>query len=183
MPVSSWPSERRPARWLAAAALALALPLQAVPGTATAARLPGADWDLSLPTLDGRRFVRLSEQPGPVLVNFWSVDCPPCVAELPTLVEFARRHPPWRVLLVSTDPPALVRDFLGRQGLELPASVLVLRGDGRARSLLSEAGARQGALPHSVGWLPARSCHVHAGMLGPAQLVTLLDRCQRDPAG
>lgn len=57
------------------------------------------------------------------------------------------------------------------------------RGDGRARGLLSEAGARQGALPHSVGCLPARSCHVHAGMLSPAQLVTLLDRCRPGPAG
>ena len=36
-------------------------------------------WDFNLPALDGSRFVRASSVQGPLLVNFWGVECPPCV--------------------------------------------------------------------------------------------------------
>jgi thiol-disulfide isomerase/thioredoxin len=45
-----------------------------------------------------------SERPGePMLVNYWATWCPPCVAELPELVEVARAHPDAEVLAVSLD--------------------------------------------------------------------------------
>jgi thiol-disulfide isomerase/thioredoxin len=39
----------------------------------------------------------------PLLVNLWATWCPPCVAEMPTLDELARREPGLQVLAVSED--------------------------------------------------------------------------------
>lgn len=50
---------------------------------------------------------KLSDQRGKVVVmNFWSIDCPPCVEELPTLEELAAMSKEWddvEVIAVSTD--------------------------------------------------------------------------------
>ena len=37
------------------------------------------------------------------LVNFWATWCPPCLAELPHLEAFAKRHPDIEVVLVNVD--------------------------------------------------------------------------------
>jgi thiol-disulfide isomerase/thioredoxin len=39
----------------------------------------------------------------PLVVNFWSLDCAYCHEELAVLREVAKKHPGWRVVLVSTD--------------------------------------------------------------------------------
>jgi len=144
-------------------------------GTSAVAR----GWDFTLPTLDGGRFVRLRDATGPVLVNFWGVDCPPCVAELPLLLAFARAQPAWTVLLVGTDPPAASRAFAARLPQPLPPNVLLLRGAVQARALLREAGSRHGGLPHSVALLPgsAGACALHAGMLTDAWLLSTVATC------
>jgi thiol-disulfide isomerase/thioredoxin len=136
-------------------------------------------WDFTLPTLDGDRFVRLRDTTGPVLVNFWGVDCPPCVAELPLLLAFARAQPGWTVLLVGTDPPAAARAFAARLPQPLPPNVLLLRGAAQARALLREAGSRHGGLPHSVALPPgsAGACALHAGMLTDAWLRNTVAAC------
>lgn len=138
-----------------------------------------AGWDFTLPTLDGGRFVRLRDATGPVLVNFWGVDCPPCVAELPMLLAFARAQPGWTLLLVGTDPPAAARAFAGRLPQPLPPNVVLLRGAAQARALLREAGSRHGGLPHSVALSPggAGACALHAGMLSDAWLSNTVATC------
>ncbi|MEW7976807.1 MAG: TlpA disulfide reductase family protein [Candidatus Sedimenticola endophacoides] len=48
--------------------------------------------DFSLPTLDGK-LVKLSDYRGKwVVVNYWAIWCPPCVAEMPELDAFHREH-------------------------------------------------------------------------------------------
>lgn len=141
----------------------------------TAAQHPGAvkaGWDFTLPTLDGSRFVRLRDAGGPVLVNFWGVDCPPCIAELPLLLTWAADNPRWTLLLVGTDPPANARAFVARLPGAVPGNVQWLRSGSATRALLREAGSPHGGLPHSVA-LAAASQHVcaqHAGMVEPQWL-------------
>jgi outer membrane receptor for ferrienterochelin and colicins len=151
-------------------------------GSSTTAQSPLAvakGWDFTLPTLNGDRFVRLRDATGPVLVNFWGVDCPPCVAELPMLLAFARAQPGWTLLLVGTDPPAAARAFAARLPQPLPPNVLLLRGAAQARALLRGAGSRHGGLPHSVALLPgsAEACAQHAGMLTDAWLLNTVAAC------
>lgn len=40
----------------------------------------------------------------PLAINFWSLTCAPCIAELPRLAAFKARHPEVALILVSTDP-------------------------------------------------------------------------------
>lgn len=63
--------------------------------------------DFELPDHRGRPW-RLSAHRGKVLIlNFWSITCPPCVREMPTLVQLARRlreeGVDAQVVAVSTD--------------------------------------------------------------------------------
>jgi len=52
----------------------------------------------SSPGGSANRFVRLSDYRGHVLVlNFWGTWCPPCVAEAPSLEDFAEKVKPWGV--------------------------------------------------------------------------------------
>jgi outer membrane receptor for ferrienterochelin and colicins len=180
MPASSSRSE--PLARAAAVLLALACSAAAVPAH-DGAHAPGkaasvsADWNFTLPTLAGDRFVALRSLAGPVLVNFWGVDCPPCVAELPALMAFARAQPQWTVLLVGTDKPAVAQPFLERYAHPLPANVLPLRGGANTPALLRAAGNRQAALPHSVAWSRGAACKSHSGMLDDALLQQMARAC------
>ena len=65
----------------------------------------GAPPDFQLPDATGRT-VSLSQQKGhPVLVNFWATWCPPCVDEVPSIEDLARRlkGTDMRMLAVSVD--------------------------------------------------------------------------------
>ncbi|MDO4724005.1 MAG: TlpA disulfide reductase family protein [Comamonadaceae bacterium] len=181
------PHQRLAARlsgWAAGAALltcaaALAQSGPAAP-PADAAR-PARPWSFELAALDGSRFVRASDLPGPVLLNFWGRDCPPCIAELPMLEQFARRHPQWTVLLVATDTPRQAAQFLQRRGITLPA----LRGGAQVAALMKSAGNARGALPFTVALQGGAICRTHTGMLSAAELQALAADCakpQRLPA-
>lgn len=130
-------------------------------------------WGFTLPTLDGSRFVQSSALKGQVLVNFWGKDCPPCVAELPRLQTFARTHPKWTVLLVSTDAPADARAFMQRHGVALT----VLRPGANVSGLMRSAGNRGGGLPFTVAMHNARICHRHLGEVGEAELASFTSAC------
>ena len=123
----------------------------------------GLAWDFSLPALDGVRFVRLSDQQGPVLVNFWSRDCPPCVTELPRLQAFADAHPTWTVLLVSTDTPTAATEFVRAHAITLP----VLRPGGNVAALMRSAGNRVGALPLTGANPGGPGCGARPAPAGP----------------
>ncbi len=160
----------RPLRSTLAAALlaAAALSAQAAP-----LRPLPADWDFTLPSLDGERFVTASKEPGPLLINFWGVDCAPCLAELPLLQELAEGTSGWRVLLVATDPPADALRMLQRLHVTLPGA----RGGQGARALMRDAGNTHGALPFSVLMRDGRACAHHLGVVNEWTLPKLLAQC------
>ena len=104
-------------------------------------------WDFTLPTLDGSGFITLSKLHKPVLVNFWGVDCPPCVAELPMLDQFTSQHSAWHILLVNTDSAAMAQRFIEQH----PVQSTVLRSGLNVAGLMRKAGNTMGALPFTVG--------------------------------
>jgi outer membrane receptor for ferrienterochelin and colicins len=136
---------------------------------------PGRAWDFTLPTLDGKRFVQASALVGPVLVNFWGRDCPPCVAELPRLEAFAKANPHWTVLLVSTDAPVDASAFVQRHGITLP----VLRPGANVIALMRGAGNRNGALPYSAALREGRLCAGHRGEVTDGDLQRIAAGCER----
>ncbi|MDR2873130.1 MAG: TlpA family protein disulfide reductase [Xanthomonadaceae bacterium] len=165
MPVSNSISD--PRRWRAAG---LTLMLMTVP--AALANEPPS-WGFVLPTLEGERFVRSADLPGPVLVNFWSKDCPPCVRELPRLETFARDNPQWTVILIATDTPQQAKVFLTRQGIALTT----LRGGADVTGSMRGAGNRSGGLPFSVVLDDGKICETRLGELDE----TVLRDWQRQP--
>lgn len=123
-------------------------------------------WDFTLPTLEGRRFVRAADIKGPVLVNFWGKECAPCIEELPRLQAFAHSNPEWTVLLVATDPPQDAMIFLKDRGIALDS----LRSGVSAAGLMTRAGNPIGALPYTVGMRNTRLCYRKLGALQESDL-------------
>lgn len=57
----------------------------------------------------------------PTVVNFWSITCPPCLAEMPQWRTLAEDHPDVGLVLVSTDSfddEARIQRVLGRHDLD-----------------------------------------------------------------
>ena len=131
--------------------------------------------DFKLPTLDGKRFIELRQAAKPVLVNFWGVDCPPCVAELPMLDQFAAQRPDWSVLLVNTDSAAMAQRFLEQH----PVQSTVLRPGMNVTGLMRKAGNTMGALPFTVV-LDSRQaiCFRKTGALSPEDIARIPALCR-----
>jgi peroxiredoxin len=71
--------------------------------------------DFTLPDLQGRQRSLHELRGKVVLLNFWFTGCPPCVEELPSLIELGRRMAgrPFALLTVSVDETAEeVKSFL-----------------------------------------------------------------------
>ncbi|MFG6448776.1 TlpA family protein disulfide reductase [Roseateles sp. BYS180W] len=146
MPASSSASERVRAPQRSLARLLLCAALAAAPAAVRAHPDEPQVWRATLAAVDGSRFLHSWQQSGPLLVNFWSQDCPPCVRELPLLQAFARANPHWTVWLVSLDAPAQAHTAAQALGLQLP----LLRAGQNPAGLLRAAGNRQGALPYTL---------------------------------
>lgn len=132
------------------------------------------NFDFTLATLDGSQFVQLAQTKRPVLINFWSPECPPCITELPMLERFSMTQTAWSVLLVSTDTVAATRDFLSQHPIKLP----VLRRGADVSGLMRLAGNRLGALPFSVALnTPGEICFRKLGILSESDFVQLIKAC------
>ncbi|MBF0250722.1 MAG: TlpA family protein disulfide reductase [Alphaproteobacteria bacterium] len=65
--------------------------------------------------------IRAAHQGRPVVVNFWSVTCPPCLAELPTLKAMAEANPRVALVFIAADTPddgERIEHLLKRNGLD-----------------------------------------------------------------
>lgn len=101
--------------------------------------------DFKLPTLDASRGVTLAALAGPVLFNFWSSDCLPCVRELPLLQAQSRRLPGLRFVGIAIDKGTRAAPFARRAG----TAYLQLAAPGR-QDMLRRFGNPLGALPYTV---------------------------------
>ncbi|WP_308921470.1 TlpA disulfide reductase family protein [Janthinobacterium sp. J1-1] len=101
--------------------------------------------DFKLPTLDASRGVTLAALAGPVLFNFWSSDCLPCVRELPLLQAQSRRLPGLRFVGIAIDKGTRAAPFARRAG----TAYLQLAAPGR-QDMLRLFGNPLGALPYTV---------------------------------
>jgi thiol-disulfide isomerase/thioredoxin len=99
---------------------------------------------LSLPRIGARG--ELGERIGlargkPAVIDFWATWCKPCLAALPELAAFAKRHPEVDVLAVDLDDPAAARALFEARGYPID----LVMDDG-------EVSARYGVtvIPHTV---------------------------------
>lgn len=97
---------------------------------------------VSLPAFDSTTLAALH---GPVLLNFWSSDCLPCVRELPLLQAQSQRLPALRFVGVAIDEGARAAPFAHRAGVRY----VQLAAPGR-HDLLRQFGNPLGALPYTV---------------------------------
>lgn len=154
---------------------AVAAVVAAVVAGAAAAPAAPAVMQLELPTLDGERFVRLSDQAGaPVLLNFWRSDCPPCVHEMPMLAAQQQRHRQVQFVAVAVDERALATAFVQRERVDL----LHLLAPAQADVLLRRFGNRHGVLPYTVVLDAGHAlCATHAGEVDATWVEAALRRC------
>ncbi|MDH3513975.1 MAG: TlpA family protein disulfide reductase [Gammaproteobacteria bacterium] len=77
--------------------------------------------------LDGNKLTLASLRGRPVLVNFWSTTCPPCVEELPDLIRIYQEWQPRGFELIAVampyDPPIRVQEFVQRHAVPYPVAL------------------------------------------------------------
>lgn len=100
--------------------------------------------------------IKATQQQRPMIVSFWSIDCPPCYKELRLWRELSRRHPQLNLVLVSTDAAesrAEVRQVLQEQGVTHLQSWQF--ADGNAQRLRYEIDTGwYGELPRNYFYAP-----------------------------
>ena len=107
-------------------------------GSAAASGLPDVspqslpDLKVEIMDMDGRTVTLADYHGAPLLVNFWAIWCPPCVAELPALerATTALEAQSVRVLLVSVDRGGAKKavPFLEKYGVSSPELAFDLKG-------------------------------------------------------
>lgn len=104
--------------------------------------------DLEFRDLDGAPH-RLSEWDGKlVLLNFWATWCPPCLKEIPLLVEAQQQHAArgLQIVGVAMDDVDPVRRFAERLRINYPLMV----GEAEVAQAMDALGDTLGAFPFSV---------------------------------
>jgi thiol-disulfide isomerase/thioredoxin len=83
-----------------------------------------------------------------VLLNFWATWCPPCLEEIPSLIELQDSYGALglQIVGVAVDDTQAVRAFAAGMGFNYP----ILPGDTDAIELSKRYGNQQGVLPYSV---------------------------------
>ena len=101
--------------------------------------------EISLTTLAQEPFVLSQWRGHTVLINFWGTWCPPCLKEIPLLIDFQRKGESGglRVVGVAIDEPEALRIFAERLGFNFPIVWTTFH-------LMEQFGNGVGTLPYSV---------------------------------
>jgi peroxiredoxin len=109
-------------RFLRFLTLVLILPLSFTPGCDRGAH-PAQTGQLApdFTVSDGVTTIHLASYRGQIVVlNFWATWCPPCVEEMPSLIELHHERPDLAILAVSIDEdPDAYRRFILRRHVDL----------------------------------------------------------------
>lgn len=134
-------------------------------------RLPA----LTLERLEDGSAVSLDTFAGrPVVVNLWATWCPPCVREMPVLVQAQREHPGLHVVFVNQgESPERIRAWLAARGMAPQHMLLDRRGS--ATAAFDAAGLPTTLFFDARGRLVAR----RIGELSEATLAQQLERLRR----
>jgi thiol-disulfide isomerase/thioredoxin len=130
---------------------------------------------LVLPDINSTAFIRLADYTGtPMVVNFWSSDCPPCTAEMPTLFQIARTEAHIQFLGVAIDDRLQARRFLSRQMITYPQLLAPKDSDG----IMRRFGDPKGVLPYTVVLDRShRTCQSHVGAIDKSWLLAAIRAC------
>lgn len=82
-----------------------------------------SNWQLNLTDLNGDQMNLAAFKGKKVFLNFWATWCPPCNAEIPSIValmEACEANENTAFVLVTNESPSRVRAFLEKKGLDLP---------------------------------------------------------------
>ncbi len=129
--------------------------------------------ELSLPDLDGEVHDLAQYRGKWVVVNYWATWCPPCIQEIPELVDFHARHAAVDAVVVGVNTESLDPNLLREFAAEMRINYPILREDPERLSPFS----RLFGLPTSYiigpdGTLVTR----HNGPVTAAQLEALIGR-------
>jgi thiol-disulfide isomerase/thioredoxin len=130
---------------------------------------------LELPSLDGAAFIRLDQFAGkPMVLNFWSSDCPPCIAEMPMLFKEALRYPQTQFLGIAVESRLSATHFLDGQKVTYPQVVALPTTEG----IMRRFGNPKGALPYTVVLSKSHQlCQVKTGMVDAAWIQAAVAKC------
>ncbi len=106
------------------------------------------------------------------LLNLWSLNCPPCRAELALLAKLAREHPKFDLVLIAADDPAdagEVQAVLADQGLGAVESWIFDEADAQRLRYEIDSGW-YGELPRSYFYDASHERIAVSGVLKEDQL-------------
>lgn len=125
--------------------------------------------------------IRAAQQQQPLIVSFWSIDCPACYKELRHWRELSRRHPQLNLVLVSTDGIELrdeVAKVLREQGVSHLRSWQFADGnDQRLRHEIDKGW--HGELPRTYFYAPGGEVMGMTGVVGEAEVEAWLAQFSR----
>ncbi len=134
--------------------------------------------NFSLFSVQNDALVELEKLPGKVtLVNFWRADCPPCVKELPLLIEASEKLN-IRLITIAVQSFGATKNFWP-QIPGNPNKHIALLGPTNPNGVLRRFGNKTGAIPHSV-LLNKRNqaCSIKTGEVTEKWLIDRLQPCK-----
>jgi thiol-disulfide isomerase/thioredoxin len=137
---------------------------------------------LVLPRVGGGSVALADFRGRPLLINYWATWCPPCVAEMPLLDDFARRQGETGIAVVgiAMDDPERVAEFLTR----VPVGYPNLLEPGSPDDSSVQLGNRRSVLPFSVlADAEGRVLATHAGSFDERSLQRWVDEALRRAEG